>query len=151
VLKASWLKTGSKRRREILLPMSVHPQPVRPIRSETRATLVASIARGRRGLNEMIMDSSGKHRTARRLQPPPGQHDNLAGLSTQSGEGADRRPTAFIGGKPPLAVLLERISNTQKFARRWTVTDNSNVKIERRCDLEGAPRRYHLPKQRVNL
>jgi hypothetical protein len=98
VLKVSWRKTGSKRRREILLPVPVPPHAVRPIRSETRATLVASIARGRRWLNEMIMDSTANAESiAARdgCQRPPGQHDNLAGLlSTQSGEGRDRRPTA---------------------------------------------------------
>jgi hypothetical protein len=92
VLKVSWRKTGSKRRREILLHVPVPPHAVRPIRSETRATLVASIARGRR--NDHGLD--GKCVAARDgCQRPPGQHDNLAGLlSTQSGEGRDRRPTA---------------------------------------------------------
>ena len=33
-------------------------QQVRPIRSETRATLVASIARGRRWLDELIADAT---------------------------------------------------------------------------------------------
>ena len=36
----------------------VPPQNARPIRSETRATLVASIARGRRWLDELISDPS---------------------------------------------------------------------------------------------
>ncbi|MGO9949041.1 MAG: hypothetical protein ACLPWG_19610 [Steroidobacteraceae bacterium] len=34
------------------------PQPVRRIRSETRATLVASIARGRRWLDELVADAT---------------------------------------------------------------------------------------------
>ena len=54
VLHVPWRKTPSTRRREILLPAS--SQLTRPIRSETRATLVASIARGRRWLNELIAD-----------------------------------------------------------------------------------------------
>jgi site-specific DNA recombinase len=54
-----WHKTPSVRRREILLPDngSAQAQITRPIRSETRATLVASIARGRAWLDEMIADS----------------------------------------------------------------------------------------------
>ena len=56
-LRVPWHKTPSTRRREILLPDSVPPQHARPIRSETRATLVASIARGRRWLNELIDDA----------------------------------------------------------------------------------------------
>jgi site-specific DNA recombinase len=56
VLKVPWHKTPSRRRREILVPASVPPQDVRPIRSENRALLIASIARGRRWLNELIAD-----------------------------------------------------------------------------------------------
>jgi site-specific DNA recombinase len=43
-LRVPWHKTPSKRRRDILMPEALDPQHARPIRSETRATLVASIA-----------------------------------------------------------------------------------------------------------
>ena len=56
-LDVPWQKTPATRRREMLLPASVPPQQARPIRSETRATLIASIARGRRWLNELIDDA----------------------------------------------------------------------------------------------
>ena len=56
VLKVTWRKPPSRRRREILLPASTPPQDRRPIRSENRALLIASIARGRRWLNELIAD-----------------------------------------------------------------------------------------------
>ncbi len=56
VLQVPWHKTLSTRRREILLPDNIQPRDVRPIRSETRAILVASIARGRRWLNKLISD-----------------------------------------------------------------------------------------------
>jgi hypothetical protein len=49
-----WRKTPSKRRREIIVPKSAAPQDTRPIRAETRAKLVASIARGRRWLDEIV-------------------------------------------------------------------------------------------------
>ena len=55
-LRISWKKVASARRREILLPAGSKIQHTRPIRSETRATLVASIARGRRWLNELTRD-----------------------------------------------------------------------------------------------
>ena len=54
VLRIPWRKTSMKRRREIIVPASGSPQDRRPIRAETRATLVASIARGRRWLEEII-------------------------------------------------------------------------------------------------
>jgi site-specific DNA recombinase len=62
-LYISWQKPPSKRRREIMLPESASADRVRPIRSETRATLVASIARGRRWLNELITDPAATAET----------------------------------------------------------------------------------------
>ena len=56
ILHVPWHKTPSTRRREILLPRDVTPPNARPIRSETRATLVASIARGRRWLEQLVSD-----------------------------------------------------------------------------------------------
>jgi site-specific DNA recombinase len=55
-LHIPWHKTESTRRREILLSGPASPKDARPIRSETRATLVASIARGRRWLEELRAD-----------------------------------------------------------------------------------------------
>jgi len=52
-LHIAWHKAPATRRREILLPEGALQQNARPIRSETRATLVASIARGRRWLDEL--------------------------------------------------------------------------------------------------
>src|SRR5215510_15138445 len=40
------------------MPDAIEPQNARPIRAETRATLVAAIARGRRWLNEPVDDAS---------------------------------------------------------------------------------------------
>jgi hypothetical protein len=54
VLRVPWKKTPMKRRREIMAPASVSAEDPRPIRAETRAILVASIARGRRLLEEII-------------------------------------------------------------------------------------------------
>jgi site-specific DNA recombinase len=56
MLKVPWYKTPLRRRREILVPASVMPQDARAIRSENRALLISSIARGRRWLKELITD-----------------------------------------------------------------------------------------------
>jgi site-specific DNA recombinase len=53
-IEAPWRKTPSTRRREILVPNSAMSQAIRPIRSENRALLVASIVRGRRWLKELL-------------------------------------------------------------------------------------------------
>jgi site-specific DNA recombinase len=57
-LQVPWHKTPAKRRREILLPEGIQLEHARPMRSETRARLVAAIARGRRWLDELIADPS---------------------------------------------------------------------------------------------
>jgi hypothetical protein len=53
-VRIPWHKTLQTRRRELLLPASVSRQHARPIRSETRATLLAAIGRGRRWLGQMM-------------------------------------------------------------------------------------------------
>ena len=55
-LEVPWRKTLSTRRREILLPKTPSSHPARPIRSENRALLIASIAKGRRWLNELMTE-----------------------------------------------------------------------------------------------
>jgi site-specific DNA recombinase len=57
-LHIPWKKAPSKRRREILLPEGIPWQQDRPIRSENRATLVTSIAQGRRWLDELMIDAT---------------------------------------------------------------------------------------------
>jgi hypothetical protein len=52
-----WLQKDRKRRREIIVPASASPHDRLPIRAETRVTLVAAIARGRRWLEEIVADS----------------------------------------------------------------------------------------------
>ncbi len=56
ILHVPWQKANSTRRREVLLPEGAELRKLRPIRSETRATLIASIARGLRWLDELIGD-----------------------------------------------------------------------------------------------
>ena len=54
VLQVPWSRAATNRRREIIAPaQSEHPDH-RPIRAETRATLVRAIALGRRWLDELI-------------------------------------------------------------------------------------------------
>jgi hypothetical protein len=58
ILRVHWQKTISTRRREIIVPEGAGPQYARPMRAETRATLIASIASGRRGLAELLADAT---------------------------------------------------------------------------------------------
>lgn len=63
-LSIPWKKASSRRPREILVPEGTPPQQVRRIRSENRAALVASIARGRSWLNELVTNDTA---TAERI------------------------------------------------------------------------------------
>ena len=55
-LEVPWRKTSSTRRREILLPENPSSHRAGPIRSENRALLIASIAKGRRWLSELMTE-----------------------------------------------------------------------------------------------
>jgi DNA invertase Pin-like site-specific DNA recombinase len=57
-LEVPWRKIPATRRREILLPKTSSSHPARPIRSENRALLIASISKGRRWLNELMTESA---------------------------------------------------------------------------------------------
>ena len=63
VVRVPWQKQPATRRREILLPSSDASTDARPIRSETRATLIEAIARGRRWLNEITIDPNATAET----------------------------------------------------------------------------------------
>jgi site-specific DNA recombinase len=54
VLQITWKKPPSKRRREIIPPASGNGKDLRPIRIETRTTLITAIAQGRIWLNELV-------------------------------------------------------------------------------------------------
>jgi hypothetical protein len=56
ILQVPWQKANSTRRREVILPEGTELRKLRPIRSENRATLIASIASGRRWLDELVGD-----------------------------------------------------------------------------------------------
>jgi site-specific DNA recombinase len=58
-----WQKTTATRRREILLPEGVAAQNTRRIRSENRTTLLASIVRSRRWLEELVVNSTATAET----------------------------------------------------------------------------------------
>ena len=57
VLRIPWSRTSGKRRREIILPEHAESPDHRPIRAETRATLVRAIALGRCWLEELVAGS----------------------------------------------------------------------------------------------
>ena len=106
MLTVSWRKTTPKRRREILLPTSVTPHAVRPIRSETRATLVASIARGRRWLDELLSEAAASaERIAKRERCSVRQVNMTISLAFL----APDLVKAAIEGRLPRGIGVERL------------------------------------------
>jgi hypothetical protein len=57
LLSIPWQKPPSRKSRQILIPLGVPRNEVRPIRIERRARLVNAIARGRRWLDEIVSGS----------------------------------------------------------------------------------------------
>jgi hypothetical protein len=58
LLSIPWQKPPSRKSRQILIPLGVRRNEVRPTRIERRARLVNAIARGRRWLDEIVSDSA---------------------------------------------------------------------------------------------
>jgi DNA invertase Pin-like site-specific DNA recombinase len=58
LLSIPWLKPPSRKSRQILIPLGVSRNEVRPTRIERRARLVNAIARGRRWLDEIVSGSA---------------------------------------------------------------------------------------------
>jgi hypothetical protein len=130
VLRIPWQSTQSTRRREILLPDGTPPQHARPIRSETRATLVAAIARGRRWLGELAMDASitTDSIASREGCSARNQHDYLTRLPRpRSGQSCYRRPAPERHGHCPSHRLACRMVQAARDARLSVpLTQHSN-------------------------
>jgi len=68
LIRVPWQKKPSSRRREILLPASGDRVDARPIRSETRATLINAIARGRQWMGELVENRDATAETIARRE-----------------------------------------------------------------------------------
>ena len=103
-----WHKTSSVRRDEILLPdnASSQTQNARPIRSETRAALVASIARGRAWLDEITTNPNATTESiAKRERCSPRKINKTISLAFLSPE----LVKAAIAGKLPHGMGVARL------------------------------------------
>ena len=105
VLRVPWKKPPSKRRREIILPQSAAPQDARPIRAETRATLVASIGRGRRWLDEIVAGTATVDQIAAREQFSIRQVNMTISLAFL----APRLVQAAVEGRLPRGIGVTRL------------------------------------------
>lgn len=100
-----WRKVPARRRKEIIAPAdAVDP---RPIRSETRATLVAAIARGRRWLAEIVAGTASADDIAARERCSPRRVNMTVSLAFLS----PALVTAAVDGRLPRGVGIVRLAD----------------------------------------
>jgi len=85
---------------------NVPPQDVRPIRSETRATLVTSIARGRRWLKELVSDPTA---SAERIAKREGCSGRTVNMTISLAFLAPDLVQAAIEGRLPRGMGVARL------------------------------------------
>ena len=107
-LHIAWHKAPATRRREILLPEGTLQQNARPIRSETRATLVASIARGRRWLDELATDVTA---TTKRIAKREGCSISKVNMTISLAFLAPDLVKAAIDGRLPHGMGVARLAD----------------------------------------
>jgi site-specific DNA recombinase len=107
-LRIAWRKAPATRRREILLPEGTSPQNALPIRSETRATLVASIARGRRWLDELATDVTA---TVERIATREGCSVRKVNMTISLAFLAPDLVKAAIDGRLPRGMGVARLAD----------------------------------------
>jgi len=107
-LRIAWHKTPATRRREILLPEGASQHNARPIRAETRATLVASIARGRRWLDELATDATA---TAERIAKREGCTARKVNMTISLAFLAPDLIKAAIDGRLPHGMGVVRLAD----------------------------------------
>ena len=108
ILNVQWCKTPSTRRREILLPAGILPQHARPIRSDSRALLVASIARGRRWLDELLADANAN---AESIAEREGCSVRKVNMTISLAFLAPDLVTATIAGRLPHGMGVARLAD----------------------------------------
>src|SRR5215208_3613152 len=106
ILNVPWHKTPSTRQREMLLPAGMPRQHARPIRSESRALLVASIARGRRCLAELLAEGKPNAESIAKRERCSVRQVNL---TISLAFLAPTLVTAAIEGRLPRGVGVERL------------------------------------------
>jgi site-specific DNA recombinase len=107
-LRIAWQKVIATRRREILLPEGTSRQNSRLIRSETRATLVASIARGRHWLDELTDDASA---TAEKIAEREGCSARKVNMTISLAFLAPDLIKAAIDGRLPHGMGVARLAD----------------------------------------
>jgi hypothetical protein len=101
-------EAASRRRREILLPASGDRVDARPIRSETRATLINAIARGRRWMGELV---DNRNATAETIARREGCSARKVTMTISLAFLSPALVKAALDGKLPRGIGVTRLCN----------------------------------------
>jgi site-specific DNA recombinase len=127
-LTIPWQKPPSKRRRELLLPQSSLGDHVSPIRAETRATLVAAIARGRRWLNELVTDA---HANPARIAKREGCSARKINMTISLAFLAPDLVKAAVDGRLPHGLGITRLCDMPvEWSRQYEMLGLSNNRLD---------------------
>ncbi|MGA9892813.1 MAG: hypothetical protein WBE48_10615 [Xanthobacteraceae bacterium] len=107
-LHIAWRKVPATRRRELLLPEGASRETSRPKRSENRATLVASIARGRRWLDELTNDATA---SAEKIAEREGCSTRKVNMTISLAFLAPDLVKAAIDGRLPYGMGVARLAD----------------------------------------
>jgi site-specific DNA recombinase len=105
LLSITWQKPPSRKSRQILIPLGVPRNEVRPIRIERRARLVNAIARGRRWLDELVSGSANIEQIATRQKCSVRQVNMTISLAFLAPDLAK----AAVEGHLPRGIGVERL------------------------------------------
>jgi DNA invertase Pin-like site-specific DNA recombinase len=117
VLQIPWSRAATSRRREIIAPAQSEHLDHRPIRAETRATLVRAIALGRRWLDELISGAVvGPDAIANR----EGYSRRHVNMTISLAFLAPDLIRAAVGGRLPRGVGVSRLIDPPiEWTRQW--------------------------------
>jgi hypothetical protein len=107
-----------KHRREIIVPVSASAHDLRPIRAETRATLIAAIARGRRWLDEIVAGTvTSVEQIAAREKCSIRQVNMTISLAFLAPE----LVKAAVAGRLPRGIGVTRLRDAREWSRQYAM------------------------------
>src|SRR5260221_5947106 len=106
LLSIPWQKPPSRRSRQILIPLGVPRNEVRPIRIERRARLVNAIARGRRWLDEIV---SGSAINIQQIATRQKCSERQVNITISVAVLAPALVKAYVRGRLPRGIGVERL------------------------------------------
>ena len=146
-LRVPWRKSALKRHREILVSGDSSARSARPIRSETRATLVASIARGRSWLTELMSDASATTQAIANREGCSARKVNIVHLTrvsrAQPRESRHRGAAAAWNGSDPPYRPARRVVSPAPCARPARAVGLNRTEVSGRAAPQLGETEFH--------